>query len=62
MKLGSAVFLAAGLFVVIFTLLSMYVNGSFIYGTLVVGVMLIQTSFTGFCPARIILKSLGFKE
>jgi hypothetical protein len=62
MKLSNAVTVLAGSMVLLFTLLSMYVNGAFIYGTLFVGFMLLQSAFTGFCPAARILKMLGFKE
>jgi hypothetical protein len=62
MKLDNAVMLMAGVMVLVFTLLSMYVNGAFMYVLLVIGVMMLQSAFTSFCPSRIILKSLGFKE
>lgn len=62
MKADNAVTLMAGAMVLIFTLLSLYVHGNFVYATLFVGAMMVQSSFTGFCPAKMMLKSVGFKD
>jgi hypothetical protein len=39
--------------------LSQYVNPNWIWLTVFVGVNLLQSAFTGFCPAEILLKKLG---
>lgn len=59
---GSAIRLIAGFFVVASVLLSVYVSQYWLIFTGLVGVMLILSSLTGFCPMEIILRSLGVKE
>jgi hypothetical protein len=62
MTLSNAVMLVAGIMVLLSVALTKYVSYDFIYLTIAVGVMMVQSTFTGFCPAGKILKSLGIKE
>jgi hypothetical protein len=51
----------AGSFVLASLLLSRFVRPNWIYFTAFVGVNLIQSSFTGFCPLEIFLRRLRSK-
>jgi hypothetical protein len=42
-------------------LLAINVSMSWLWLTVFVGVNLLQSAFTGFCPLAIILKKMGFK-
>lgn len=61
MTLDSAVLRFAGVVILVSLLLAHYVNPNWIWLTVFVGVNLIQTSFTGFCPAAMIFKKLGVR-
>ena len=39
-----------------------FVNPGFLWLTALVGANLLQSAFTGFCPAEIILRKLGMKS
>ncbi len=56
------VFLAAGSFITTSTIFSLSGHFNFQYFTLLVGVMLINFSLTGYCPLAIITSRLGLKE
>ena len=49
----------AGSMVLIGTLLGMLVNSNFLYLSLFIGFMLLQSSITKFCPMAWIIKKLG---
>ncbi|ELV8763386.1 DUF2892 domain-containing protein, partial [Vibrio fluvialis] len=51
----------AGSMVLLSLILTFYVHPNFIWLTVFVGVNLIQSAFTGICPAAYFLKKLGFK-
>jgi len=51
----------AGTMVLISIVLTTWVHPSFVWLTVFVGVNLIQSAFTGFCPAVMMLKKLGLK-
>ena len=51
----------AGFMVLLSVLLTLFVHQNFIWLTVFVGANLFQSSFTGFCPAMIIIKKLGAK-
>lgn len=53
---GSIIRLIAGLFVLASVLLSLFVHQNFIYFTGFVGLMLILSATTGFCPMELLLK------
>ena len=59
MTLDRAVLAFAGVMVLVSVLLTSFVSPYFLWFTVFIGVNLIQSSFTGFCPAAMILKKLG---
>ncbi|QEW06060.1 YgaP family membrane protein [Nitrincola iocasae] len=61
MTLDRAVFAFAGSFILISLALAHWVNPLWLLFTAFVGVNMLQTAFTGFCPLVIILKKLGVK-
>lgn len=52
----------AGFMVLLSLLLAWQVHPGFIWLTVFVGVNLIQSAFTGFCPAAIAMGKLGMKS
>jgi hypothetical protein len=54
--------LLAGIMVLLSVALTTFVHPNFVYFTIAIGVMMVQSVFTGFCPAGMILKSMGVKE
>lgn len=61
MSIERALFILAGSMVVITALLSKYHNPLWIWFTVFVGLNLFQSAFTGFCPAKSIMKKMGLK-
>lgn len=61
MTVDNGVRVLAGSFVLISLALGLLVNPWWFAFTAFVGVNLIQSAFTGFCPAALILKKLGCK-
>jgi hypothetical protein len=61
MSLEHAVDAFAGFMVLLSVLLTVFVHPAFVWLTVFVGANLIQQAFTGFCPAAIALRKLGFK-
>jgi len=61
MTLNNAVQAFAGVMVLVSVVLAEYVSPLFTWLTVFIGFNLIQSSFTGFCPAAMIFKKLGFK-
>ncbi|NVK57059.1 MAG: DUF2892 domain-containing protein [Alteromonadaceae bacterium] len=52
----------AGFMVLLSVALTLYVHENFIWFTAFIGANLFQQSFTGFCPATIVLRKVfGFK-
>jgi hypothetical protein len=62
MSLDRAVMLFAGAMVLLSVVLTMYVSPLFVWFTVFIGLNLIQSSFTGFCPAAMVFRSLGVKK
>ena len=62
MTLDRAVFLFAGVMILVSLALTLLVSPWFWLLTAFVGANLIQASFTGFCPAAMVFKALGVKE
>jgi hypothetical protein len=54
--------LIAGTFVTISVLLGMLVHPSFLWFTLFVGVNLVQSAFTNWCPMMTLLRRLGVRS
>jgi hypothetical protein len=61
MTLDRAVTAFAGLMVLLSVALGHYVSPYWYWLTVFVGANLLQSSFTGFCPAAMIFKQLGVK-
>ena len=59
---GSLIRLIAGLFVLGSVLLGQFVSINFFYFTGFVGLMLILSATTGFCPMELILKAFKVNE
>ena len=59
MKLENAIRVLAGSMVLTSLALAHWVSAYWLWLTVFVGVNLIQSAFTGFCPAEIVLKKLG---
>jgi hypothetical protein len=56
-----AVWLIAGLVLLVSTLLAVTVNSLFIFGVIAAGLVSINEAFTGFCPVGTVLKQFRFK-
>lgn len=61
MTLDRAVLAFAGLMTLLSVILTVFVSSYFIWFTVFIGLNMIQSSFTGFCPAAFIFKRLGIK-
>jgi len=59
MKLESAIRILAGTLILISLGLATWVNPYWLWLTAFVGANLLQSAFTGFCPAEIIFRRLG---
>lgn len=59
MTVERALRLIAGLFVALSVLLGIYVNTNFLWFTLFVGLNLLQSGFTNWCPMMAILRRVG---
>lgn len=60
MTIDKAVFAFAGAMVLISLALAYFVSSYWLLLTLFVGVNLVQSAFTGFCPAAMVFKRMGF--
>lgn len=61
MTVDNGVRVIAGTMIIISLLLTLFVHPMFVWLTAFVGLNLIQSAFTGFCPAATFLKKIGFK-
>jgi hypothetical protein len=61
MTVDSGVRIIAGCMILISTGLTQWVHPGFIWLTLFIGINLIQSAFTGICPAVYLLRRLGCK-
>ncbi len=61
MTLDRAVLVFAGSVLLVSLLLTYFVSPYFVWLTAFVGFNLIQSAFTGFCPAAIVFRKLGVK-
>jgi hypothetical protein len=59
MKVDQAVFAFAGVMVLVSVALAYLVSPWWLLLTVFVGANLLQSAFTGFCPAAIVFKRLG---
>jgi hypothetical protein len=62
MTIDNMLHLIAGLFVAVSVALGYYLSPYFFLFTLFVGLNLIQSAFSGWCPMMTFLRWLGFKE
>lgn len=62
MSLDRAVMLFAGGMVLLSVVLTAYVSPLFVWFTVFIGLNLIQSSFTGFCPAAMVFRAFGIKK
>jgi len=62
MNLDRAVLAFAGVMVLVSVALTQFVHPGFIWLTVFVGANLLQTAFTGFCPAAIAFRKLGLSS
>jgi hypothetical protein len=61
MSLDRSVLAFAGVMTLLSVLLTQFVSPHFMWFTVFIGVNLLQSSVTGFCPAAIVFKALGVK-
>jgi hypothetical protein len=62
MSIDAAVLRFAGVMVLLSVVLTAYVSPYFVWFTVFIGLNLLQSSFTGFCPAAMFFRALGFKK
>jgi hypothetical protein len=62
MKLENAIRALAGTLILISLALAHYVSPNWLWFTAFVGANLLQSAFTGFCPAAIAFRKLGVKS
>ncbi|EGQ8139804.1 YgaP family membrane protein [Vibrio cholerae] len=61
MTIENGVRVLAGSMVLLSVILTWFVHPNFLWLTVFVSVNLIQSAFTGFCPAAFFLKKLGLR-
>ncbi|MEI5682028.1 MULTISPECIES: YgaP family membrane protein [unclassified Mesorhizobium] len=61
MSLDRSVLAFAGTMVLLSVALTVWVSPLFVWFTVFIGLNLVQSAFTGFCPAAVIFKKLGVK-
>jgi hypothetical protein len=62
MSLDAAVLRFAGVMVLLSVVLTAYVSPLFVWFTVFIGLNLLQSSFTGFCPAAMVFRAFGVKK
>lgn len=61
MSLDRSVLAFAGVMVLLSVLLTAFVSPLFVWFTVFIGLNLLQSAFTGFCPAAMIFRKLGIR-
>lgn len=61
MSLDRSVLAFAGVMVLLSVALTVWVSPLFVWLTVFVGANLLQSAFTGFCPAAMVFKMLGVR-
>ena len=61
MSLDKMVLAFAGVMTLLSVVLTVYVSPLFMWFTVFIGLNLLQSAFTGFCPAAMIFRKLGAK-
>ncbi|KPF46078.1 YgaP family membrane protein [Rhizobium sp. G187] len=62
MSLDRAILIFAGVMIFLSLLLTHFVHPGFVWLTAFIGFNLIQSAFTGFCPAAIVFRKLGLRS
>jgi hypothetical protein len=62
MSLDKAVLRFAGVMVLLSVVLTAYVSPLFVWFTVFIGLNLLQSSFTGVCPAAMAFRAMGMKK
>jgi hypothetical protein len=62
MSLDRAVLAFAGVMILLSVVLTALVSPLFIWFTVFIGLNMLQSAFTGWCPAALVFKKLGIKE
>ena len=62
MSLDTAVLRFAGVMVLLSVVLTAYVSPLFVWFTVFIGLNLLQSSFTGVCPAAMVFRAMGMKK
>ncbi len=62
MTLDRAVLAFAGVMILLSVVLTVFVHPLWMWFTVFIGVNMLQSAFTGFCPAAMIFKAFGAKE
>ncbi len=62
MSVDAAVLRFAGVMVLLSVVLTAYVSPLFVWFTVFIGLNLLQSSFTGVCPAAMAFRAMGFKK
>lgn len=61
MTLDRSVLAFAGAMVLLSVVLTLWVSPLFVWFTVFIGLNMLQSAFTGFCPAAMIFRKLGIK-
>lgn len=61
MSIDRVVLAFAGAMILLSLVLAYYVSPLWVWFTAFIGLNLLQSAFTGFCPLALILKKMGFK-
>ncbi len=61
MSLDRSVLAFAGVMVLLSVVLTVWISPLFIWFTVFIGLNLLQSSFTGFCPAAMVFKWFGIR-
>ena len=61
MSLDRSIFAFAGFMTLLSVVLTLFVSPHFVWLTAFIGANLLQSSFTGFCPAASVFRKLGVK-
>ncbi|MFN3503633.1 MAG: DUF2892 domain-containing protein [Allorhizobium sp.] len=61
MSIDRAVLVFAGFMILLSLLLTYFVHPGFVWFTAFIGVNMMQSAFTGFCPAATIFRKLGLR-
>ncbi|WP_020559427.1 YgaP family membrane protein [Thiofilum flexile] len=61
MSIDRMVLAFAGIMILLSVALAAYVNPLWIWLTIFVGLNLLQSAFTGFCPLALLLKKMGYQ-